>query len=170
MRIGVISDIHDNLSGLRTILSLLSEGGVDTVVFCGDFCSPIVARELLACFDGQIHAVFGNGDGDRAAIQRIGVASKRLQVHGEWAELELDGRAIALTHYPIYARAMARTGDYHAVFYGHSHQTESERFGECLCVNPGDVMGWKTPPSFAIYDTTENTIELRSLAGPAQTE
>ncbi len=163
MKIGVISDIHDNLTALRAILDEIQEAGSDTVVFCGDFCSPIVARELLAGFPGSIHAVFGNGDGDRAAIQRIAQAGERLQVHGEWAELTVGGRHLAATHYPFYAQALARTGDYDAVFYGHTHERAVERFDACLCANPGDVMGWKSAPSYGIYDTKANAIELRDL-------
>ncbi len=79
------------------------------------------------------------------------------------ALLEFDGVKIAVTHYPLYAQALARTGDYQAVFSGHTHQLHEERFGACLWVNPGEVLGWQGNPTCAIYDTATNSAEIISL-------
>ena len=153
MLIGIFSDVHDHLVHLRRMMALFAEHGTDTLIFCGDFCSPIPAR-LLGAFDGTVHCVFGNGDGDRFTVQRVAQTdAPNLVLHGEWAELELDGAAIAVTHYPFYAQALARTGDYQAVFSGHTHERHRERFGECLWLNPGEVLGWKGTASCAVYDT-----------------
>lgn len=157
MLIGVLSDIHDNLAGLDLALEALAREGVETVLFCGDFCSPIPAR-ALGSWDGVVHAVFGNGDGDRYRIlQAAGTdAAPALRLHGEHAELELEGRAVALTHFPLYGQALARTGDYDAVFSGHTHEVREERFGEALWVNPGEILGWKGPPTLYLWDPAEN--------------
>lgn len=164
MQIGIFSDVHDHLAHLGAALHRFEERGLTTLIFCGDFCSPIPARHL-ARFEGTVHGVFGNGDGDRFAIERIAQqGGGRLVLHGEYAELTLGGVPVAVTHYPFYARALARTGDYRAVFSGHTHERHAERFGECLWVNPGEVLGWKGTPSCAVYDaaTHEATfIDLR---------
>ncbi len=163
MLIGVLSDIHDNLHTLDRALGELRERDVDTLFFLGDFCSPIPARSLAA-YGGTVHCVFGNGDGDRFAIRGITAPSGGAFIlHGEWAELEIAGRAVALTHYPIYARAMARTGDYAAVFSGHTHERHEERFGDTLWVNPGEILGWKGSPSYALWDPTDNTVAFVDL-------
>lgn len=163
MRIGIVSDIHDNLTGLRAALHIFTSGKIGTLLFLGDFCSPIPAR-VLAGFDGEIHAVFGNGDGDRFAIARFAAEeAPNLHLHGEHAELELGGRRLALTHYPLYGSALARTGDYDAVFSGHTHERHVERFGECIWANPGEVLGWKGAPSVAIYDTGSHEVTLLDL-------
>ena len=163
MLIGVFSDVHDHLANLAKALDAFSKRGIDTAIFCGDFCSPIVAR-AIARFEGTVHCVFGNGDGDRFAMLNFArSAGTNLVLHGEHAELELGGVKIAVTHYPLYARALARTGDYRAVFSGHTHARSEERFGECLWVNPGDVMGWQNPPTVAVYDTGTNSVEIIAL-------
>jgi putative phosphoesterase len=160
MLIGVFSDVHDNLENLRRALALFNERGVAALIFCGDFCSPIPSREMGGGFAGDIHVVFGNGDGDRFAISNVAKTQfPNLKLHGEHAELELGGRKIAVTHYPFYAKALARTGDYDAVFSGHTHQRHEERFGDCLWVNPGEVLGWQGPPTCAIYNTATNAVE-----------
>ena len=163
MHVGVLSDIHDNLTNLETALGAFRERALDTLLFLGDFCSPIPSR-ILGAYPGAVHCVFGNGDGDRFAIRGFAESGHvTLLLHGEWAELELGGRRVALTHYPLYASALARTGDYEAVFSGHTHQRHEERFGETLWVNPGEVLGWKGAPSVAVWATEENTVEFVDL-------
>ncbi len=164
MRIGVFSDVHDNLANLRQALKIFKEQGVAALIFCGDFCSPIPARVMAGEFGGDIHCVFGNGDGDRFAISNAAHGQyPNLKLHGEYAELELDGAKIAVTHYPFYAQALARTGDYQAVFSGHTHEQHQERIGDCLWLNPGEVLGWKERPTCAVYDTAARSVTIFEL-------
>jgi putative phosphoesterase len=161
MLIGVLSDIHDNLDNLRKALTIFEEWGVQALIFCGDFCSPIPSRVLAGGFKGDVHCVFGNGDGDRfAMLNAANTQYPNLKLHGEYAELEFEGAKVAVTHYPFYARALARTGDYQAVFSGHTHEARQERIGGCLWVNPGDILGWKNKPSCAVYDTAANSVDI----------
>ena len=165
MLIGILSDIHDNLDNLRQALGIFKEREVKALVFCGDFCSPIPCRVMAGEFEGEVHCVFGNGDGDRFLMLTVANTQyPNLKLHGEYAELEFEGARLAVTHYPFYAKALARTGDYQAVFSGHTHQAGQERFGECLWLNPGDVMGWKGQGSCAIYDTATNSGKILTLA------
>ena len=165
MLIGVFSDVHDNLANLRRALEIFNERGVDALIYCGDFCSPIPSREMGAGFTGDIHVVFGNGDGDRFAISNVAKSQyPNLNLYGEYAELELGGAKIAVTHYPFYAKALARTGDYTAVFSGHTHERHEERIADCLWVNPGEILGWKGDPTCVIYNTQTNTAEFVTVA------
>ena len=151
MLIGVFSDVHDNLANLRKAITVFKERGVEALIFCGDFCSPIPSRVMGDEFEGDIHVVFGNGDGDRFTISNVAKTQfPNLKLHGEHAELEFAGVRVAVTHYPLYAQALARTGDYRAVFSGHTHKLHQERFGHCLWVNPGEVLGWQGNPTCAI--------------------
>ena len=160
MRIGVFSDVHDNLGNLRKMLELFKSRGIATLIFCGDFCSPIPAR-VMGRFPGEIHCVFGNGDGDRFTIANVArTDSPNLRLHGEHAELTFDGVRIAVTHYPLYGRALARTGDYDAVFSGHTHEVKEERVNGCLWLNPGEILGWKGDATCAIYDAETRRAEI----------
>ncbi len=164
MLIGVFSDVHDNLDNLHRALKIFKSRGVEALIFCGDFCSPIPSREMAGNFEGDIHCVFGNGDGDRFMISNIARSQyPNLKLHGEYAELDFDGVKVAATHYPFYAKALARTGDYDAVFSGHTHERHEERFGDCLWVNPGEILGWKGQATCAVYDTGTNTVEILAV-------
>ena len=50
------------------------------------------------------------------------------------------------------AEAKAKSGKYDFVFYGHTHEKKEERIGDCLLLNPGEILGWRYPPSYAIVD------------------
>lgn len=165
MRIGVFSDVHDNLHALRATLEQLKAEGIDTALFCGDFCSPIPAR-IMGESKMKIHAVFGNTD-DRPKITMF--ADKEfpdLKVYqdSDRSEVVLAEKKIAFYHFPWLADALARTGDYQAVFYGHTHQPKEEMHGNTLFLNPGELMGWKGDPTYAVYDLNTNAADIRTLS------
>jgi uncharacterized protein len=75
--------------------------------------------------------------------------------------VEIDNRKIFLTHYPLMANSIAKSGDFDAVFYGHDHLKSKESIGDCLVLNPGEVGGYKTGiSSYAIYDTQTNDADI----------
>ncbi len=163
MILGVFSDVHDHLENLQKALDAFSRAGAGTLIFCGDFCSPIPARAIGA-YDGEVHCVFGNGDGDRFAILRwVADNAPHMHLHGEHAELSFGEVNVAVTHYPLYGRALARTGDYRAVFSGHTHERHEERFGDCLWLNPGEILGFKGRPTCATYETETGRVTTISL-------
>ncbi len=163
MLIGVFSDVHDQLEHLDRALETFARMGAETLLFCGDFCSPIPAR-IIGAFPGDVHAVFGNGDADRFAMLKWATeAAPQFFLHGEHAELSLDGISVALTHYPLYGQALARTGDYDAVFSGHTHEKHREMFGSAVWLNPGEVLGWKDKPTCALFDTSTRESEFITL-------
>lgn len=163
MEFAIISDIHDNLKNLNTSLSIIKERNIDTVICCGDFCSPFIAKAL-----GEsgltVHAVFGNNDGDRFNIQKIASQYPNLKIYGEYIGdtdnlLILDGVKIGVTHYPFYAHTMVKTNWYDAVFFGHTHQYHKQKFGRALYMNPGEIAGVFGQASFVIYNTTDRGSE-----------
>jgi predicted phosphodiesterase len=77
--------------------------------------------------------------------------------------ITIDGVRICITHYPFYAVALARTGWFDAVFTGHTHIAEKQRFSSCLLLNPGEVAGVFGKASVAIYDTALRSSEILEL-------
>ena len=78
-------------------------------------------------------------------------------------EIELGGKKIFLNHYPDIAKNKAESGKYDLVFYGHTHKPWEEKVGECRLVNPGELSGQRFKPTFAIYDTETDNLELKIL-------
>lgn len=161
MKIAVLSDIHDNLWNLAAVLGYLREAGCEVLLCCGDLCSPFVIDRLRE-FPGPVHIVFGNNDADLFRITRKSDA--HVQVHGEFLEMTLDGRRVAMNHFDTIARPLALSGEYDLVCYGHNHRFHVARLGRTLAVNPGPIMGaagfsasgWlDVPPTFVVYDTAD---------------
>jgi uncharacterized protein len=156
MKIGIISDSHDNIWNLARAFVELKKHGIETLLHCGDLCAPFMIAELEK-LGVPVHVVFGNID-DRYYTPLLASKSKLLKHHGEIAELEIDGKRIAVTHYPHFAEGLAATGKYDAVFHGHTHDKYKDKIGKALICNPGEIMGRKGKPTFAVYDTAKNEI------------
>ena len=161
MRIAVLSDIHDNIWKLETLLVGLE---ADVLIFCGDFCAPFTLAQIAEGFAGPVHVVFGNNDGDKLFLARVAGRFPHVTLHGEFAELELEGRKIAVTHYPEIGRALAQGGVYDLVCHGHSHERLDEQVGRTLRVNPGEVMGRFGLSTYARYDTVSGQAEIVEVA------
>jgi len=166
MRVAVLSDIHDNLWNLAAAIEHAS-GAAETLICCGDLCSPFVMDEL-ARFPGQVEIVFGNNDADLFRITRK--STERVRVHGEYFETVLDGKRIGVNHFDYLARPMAVSGLYDIVCYGHNHEFSVARVGRTLAINPGAIMGARFSagwvdvlPTFVIVDTRDETVEAFGL-------
>ena len=158
MRVAIISDIHDNIPKLRAALRKLD--GVGEVICLGDLCSPFIVRELGEGFSGPLHVVFGNNDGDRYRITETARNYPHVRIHGEYADLEIDGRHFSINHFDHIGEAIAAAQSHDVVCYGHSHRFEVEKTGRTLVVNPGEVFGLLTGKStFVIYDTRSGEAE-----------
>lgn len=151
MRIGIISDIHDNLWALQDVLTGLTD--CDELLCLGDLCAPFTILAIAEGFHGPVHLVWGNNDGDKLAIARQADGAGNVTIYGHFAELERDGRRIAITHYPDLARALAQGGQYDLVCHGHDHTAGVTEVGKTLLVNPGEVMGRYGSHTFAVYET-----------------
>lgn len=162
MKVAILSDIHDNLPVLRQALHRCAQA--EALIFCGDFCSPFVSKELGAGFPRPIHTVFGNNDGDRFRLVAVAKAFSHLQFHGEYAELEFGGRTFSVNHFDNIGRAIAKGGRYDVVCFGHNHQFEITPTGPTLVINPGEIYGGLTGHStFAVYDTASGSAERVDL-------
>lgn len=155
MKVGIISDTHDNIENIKKMIKKLKENSVDVIIHCGDFCSPFSVK-MLAEIEVPIHAVWGNNDGDKITILKV--KPKNITIHGILGEVEIGGRKFGITHYPEVGKLMALSGKYDVVCYGHTHHTKIEKVGKCLLINPGEITTLLGKSTFVIYDTsTEET-------------
>ena len=151
MRIAIISDIHDNIPKLRAALASMSD--IDALICCGDLCSPFIIKELGLGFEGAIHIVFGNNDGDRYRIAEGARKYPQIKIYGEYIELKFDGKKVAINHFDNMGRAMTGS-NYDVVCFGHNHQFEITQLDDTLIINPGEIYGLLTGAStYVVYDT-----------------
>jgi putative phosphoesterase len=162
MKIAILSDVHDNIWKLESLLANLE---ADALVFCGDFCAPFTLAQIAEGFAGPIHVVFGNNDGDKLFLSRVAGRFSHVTLHGEFADLEMDGRRLAVTHYPEIGKALCQGGTYDLVCHGHSHERVVEQVGGTLRLNPGEVMGRLGLSTYAVYDTSVGQAQIVEVPG-----
>ncbi len=158
MRVAIVSDSHDNIWKVDAARPYLAQA--DLLLHCGDWVAPFTLKRFIEAMNGKpIHGIFGNNDGERRILAQIAAAHDQVHLYGDFAELEVDGWRIALTHYPEIARPLAASGKYDLVCYGHNHQAHEERIGSTLLLNPGELFGGLTGQSrFVILETKTRQI------------
>ena len=124
MLIGIMSDAHDSIQGVKDALRVFSQKKVDLVLFAGD----MIGSGNCYTFEGfgiPLKLVYGNNDGDR-----VGLAREFARVGGEYlgdfGEIEADGLKIALMHgteEPL-VKAVVASQLYDVVVRGHNHRAE----------------------------------------------
>ncbi len=162
-RIALMSDSHDNLPVLRKTLDAVRAANADLLLHLGDLCAPFVVTELAQGFTGAIHIVMGNNDADGRLLQLMASRHAHVNLYGVYTELTIDGRTLALIHYPEPARRIAASGQLDLVAYGHNHEKHIEQIGNTWLVNPGELLGLKASPTWALYDTDAHRVELRDV-------
>ena len=158
MRLAIISDTHDNISNFESALELIADA--DSILHCGDLCSPFMIEKLVSLIPGTtpVHVIWGNNEGDIRLICAKADAHDNIRLHGHFASLLFNGTRVALTHYPEVARPLAISGEYDLVCYGHDHTAHQEKIKNTVLLNPGELMGLKSTPTFAWYDTSTHDV------------
>ncbi|MCK6427580.1 MAG: metallophosphatase family protein [Burkholderiaceae bacterium] len=164
MKIGVVSDSHDHGVLLADAVMRARDWGAQAILHCGDIIGPNSLRPALA-LGLPLHVVHGNNLGDMLSMQRLAHESKGgLTYYGADATFSLGGRRLFMTHYPHLARGMACTGDFDAVFCGHSHVACVEQVtgvrGNTPLVNPGTVAGLGAERTMVLGDLERLSFEI----------
>jgi uncharacterized protein len=163
MKIGVLSDTHDNLPNIRKAVEMFSKNGVEALIHGGDFCSPFTLAEFKPLFERgvRMHAVFGNNDGDRVLLVRR--AGEFCSFSDGTCIVTLDGRKIVVMHYPELGEDLFRLGTYDLVIYGHNHKVRVEG-GQKKLLNPGTCSGYLADTAtIALVDTGSMGVEILRL-------
>jgi putative phosphoesterase len=159
MLIGIVSDTHDNMPQIKKAVNLFNGRRVEHVIHAGDFTSPFTFRVLkdLKCgFTG----VFGNNDGDKLLLLKMSEGRVFNQPH----IFELDGKKIVVMHEHHIADALADSGHYDVVIFGHTHKPETRKVKKTLLINPGEAGSWLYDKSTAaIADLSTMTAEILAL-------
>ena len=137
MLIGIMSDTHDNLIFTKKAIELFNRRKVEYVIHAGDYTSPFTLklfRELKCKYTG----IFGNNDGDKLLLQERAEGN----IHNQPYIFTLDNKKIVVMHEHHVADALADSGHYDLVIYGHTHKADIRKVKKTLIVNPGEVSTW----------------------------
>ena len=117
MRLGVLSDTHDNIPKLKQAARFFNKQKVGFVFHAGDFVAPFsvpVLKELACDWRG----VFGNNDGEKKGLALISEG----KIQDGPLRLELEEKQIILVHDPNQINPNTEEAD--LVIFGHTHKPE----------------------------------------------
>ena len=147
MKIGVLSDTHGDVQGIRQALEILESLGVSLVIHCGD-----VGAEIVPFFKGlPTHFVYGNIDAPGGL--REAIVEPEHTYHGRLGTLGIAGRRVAFLHgHDVkLLRQTIRSGQWDLVCHGHTHAFSSDVEGKTLVLNPG-ALSRTSHPSLAVVE------------------
>jgi putative phosphoesterase len=140
MKIGILSDTHDNMNAIRKAVEFFNQEGVAHVLHAGDIISPFTMNEF-GKLKMPLSAVFGNNDGEKPFLR------ERIKGIGEISEGHFEkvweGKRLIVMHEPKLVEELKQGGDYDVIIYGHTHKVDI-REGRPLILNPGEAGGWLT--------------------------
>ena len=162
MKIGIISDTHDNLPQIKKAVEIFNREKVELVLHAGDFVSPFIFLEFknLSC---PLKGVFGNNDGDKLYLQ------EKFKGIGELYpapyNVNINNKNVIMLHKEKLIDALAESQKYEVIIYGHTHRIDLRKIGKTLIINPGECGGWLTGKStIALLDLETLEAKIIDLA------
>ena len=141
MRIGIVSDTHNNLRNCERIVEIFNAAQVERVIHTGDITQAKTLR-VLAELDAPLCGVYGNNDLERASLEAacsdFGMRFLDPPLRVEWS-----GKRIGVVHDPLDIGAPLLAAN-DVVIHGHNHTRVIERVNDTLIVNPGESAGHMT--------------------------
>ncbi len=161
MNIALISDSHNNLENIKKAVEIANSQNCKYLLHLGDIVSPVSAA-LLGDFKGIVYGVFGNMDGEhqglKSTFNRFGGIISRAPL-----KIDINGKRIVLLHEPYQMEELAGSEEFDYLFYGHLHKVDFRKIKNTIIMNPGELCGRSSAPTFFILnlDTAEySKIEL----------
>ena len=163
MKIGIMSDSHDNIQNIKKAIQIFKENNVKVIMHAGDLVSPFCIP-LFADFKNRFYLCSGNNLGDvpytKEKIEDIGIFFDEL------GEIELGGKKFVLYHgtNEIITKALLRSQEYDYVIIGHTHHKETLQEGKTILINPGETFGdLYGEATIAILNTKSNEVTFYDL-------
>lgn len=157
MRVGIVSDTHDNKEKVIKIFKYFEQSGIRLVIHLGDLISPFVLDWIHENYTGNLILVRGNNDGELLftlkKIEKYG-----YEYHEDPVVLNIGNKNIGIMHKPLCIDNLNYL-DY--ILYGHTHKKEIKKRGNTLIINPGEGCGYLTgKASFGILDLETGEVEF----------
>ncbi len=163
MKIGLMSDSHDNLNNIRKALSVFSKEKVEYVIHAGDLISPF-CLDLFKEYKKKFYLCSGNNKGDTKLI------AEKMKNMGFFfdnvGEFIIDQKKFALYHgteEKILYSLIKSEKQFDFIIYGHTHKKDLRKEGNTLIINPGEVYDLYGSPSVAILDTETGDVRFYNL-------
>jgi len=147
MKIGIISDTHDDVENTNKAIDVFVEKNVEVVIHVGDIISPPIIKEFKRLTEKNVDffGVFGNNDGEKNGLKEAfeWIGGKLL---GDVGKIEIDGLKFGIYHGHEVKKTkkMLNSNKFDVFIYGHSHlkdpaDNKMKKVGKTMIFNPGSA-------------------------------
>jgi hypothetical protein len=142
MKIGILSDTHDDIDNVKEAIYRFKEQKVELIIYAGDFVFPGIIDEFKTSQNEDWHpklvGVLGNNDGEKLILSKKFV-EMGSELHGEFFDDFIDGLRFGIYHGTSVKLKDAAIGSkmYDVFIYGHTHIKEENIIGDTIVLNPG---------------------------------
>lgn len=163
MKIAIMSDSHENWEKLTEAIEIANKEECTHLLFAGDLIAP-PGVAILEKFNGKIHFVWGNNEGEKLGLTRKMDPSQKITLEGDIFESEIHGLKIFMNHYPRIVELAAKAGEFDLCIHGHTHEYREETINNTILINPGEIQGYLTGNvTFVIFDCETKKIQKIEL-------
>ena len=154
MKIGVVSDTHNNLKNIEIIINLFNDEKVPVVIHTGDITSA-KTLERFSKLNSELIGVYGNNDRNESGLEEVAQKSN-FKFQEPPRRLNLYDRQIVIFHEPDNIdQFLSENKLIQVVLYGHTHRYENYTKNGVLYFNPGESAGMlKGSNAIGILDLT----------------
>ena len=143
MKIGVVSDTHNNLKNIETIIKLFNDERVSLVIHTGDIANA-KSLDRFSRLNCKLIGVYGNNDRNEFGIKEVALRNN-FNFQQPPRKLTLDQREIAIFHEPDNIEKFLLDNEgINVILYGHTHRYENSVKNEVLYFNPGESAGMQS--------------------------
>ena len=140
MKIGVVSDTHNNLKNIEIIINLFNDLKVPIVIHTGDI-SNANTLEKFSRLNSELIGVYGNNDRNEPRLKEVSQRNN-FKFQEPPRRLSLLDREIVIFHEPDNIdRFLSENKSINVVLYGHTHRYENKIKDGILYFNPGESAG-----------------------------
>jgi uncharacterized protein len=166
MKIGIISDTHDQIEKIKKAIKTFNTQKVNLVYHLGDICSPFTLQ-LYGELKCPLKGVFGNNDSDIFKILKS--KPKNAEFFDKLYVDEVSGKKICLFHGDPkeIVEMLFESDEYDILLTGHDHVAKIRQGARTMHINPGNLIGrfsdstkaW-TQPSIAVLDVDKTLARI----------
>ena len=140
MKIGVVSDTHNNLKSIETIIHLFNDRELEYVIHTGDIANSH-SLERFSKLNSKLIGVYGNNDRCEVGIKEVAIKYK-FSFQNPPSKFKLQNREIAIFHEPEHIdQFLSENRRVDIVIHGHTHRYRNEMKNGILYFNPGESAG-----------------------------
>ena len=141
MRIGVISDSHDDIINVRQAIKIFNRYDVDYVIHAVNYIFPGIVLEFKNLNKNiKLVGVFGNNDGEKFGLVKsfITIGGNLM---GDFGELRIDDEIFGIYHgtNEDIKKTFILANYYDVLICGHTHKKDNRKINRTQILNPGSA-------------------------------